>query len=110
MIAMDSSKMFVEFSRARSAVSALSRWMCGSTKDGVVRRPPASISRVARSVRRGSIRWIRPSAMPMSTRSAWRRRRALLTIRSTGSGADLRIQQRVEQVHEEVDEYLDDGG
>src|SRR3989440_8317958 len=108
MIAMESSKKFVGFSRARSAVSALSRWMCGSTKDGVVRRPPASISCVARSVSRGSIRWMRPSAMPISTRSAWCRRRALLTIRSMGSGADLGIQQRVEQVHEEGDEDVDD--
>src|SRR2546427_10575851 len=105
---MDSSKRFVGFSRARSAVSALSRGMCGSTKDGVVRHPPASISRVAPPARRGSIRWMRPSAMPMSTRSAWWRHRALLTIRSMGSGADLWIQQGVEQVHEEVDENVDD--
>src|SRR2546427_5992956 len=105
---MDSSKRFVGFSRARSAVSALSRGMCGSTKDGVVRHPPASISRVAPPARRGSIRWMRPSAMPMSTRSAWWRRRALLTIRSMGSSADLWIQQRIEQVHEEVDEDVDD--
>ena len=31
-------------SRARSAMRALSRWMCGSTNDGVVRRLTASIS------------------------------------------------------------------
>src|SRR2546422_885691 len=108
MIAMYSWKRLVGSSRAGWAVSALSRGMCGSTKDGVVRPPPASISRVAPPARRGSIRWMRPSAMPMSTRAAWWRHRALLTIRSMGSGADLWIQQGGEQVHEEVDENVDD--
>src|SRR2546429_9761615 len=82
--------------------------MGGSTKDGVVRHPPASISRVAPPARRGSIRWMRPSAMPMSTRAAWGRHPALLTIRSMGSGADLWIQQGGEQGHEEGDEKVDD--
>src|SRR2546422_1884124 len=108
MIAMESSKKFVGFSRARSAVSALSRWMCGSTKDGVVRQPPASISRVARSARRGAILWMDPSAMPMSTRSGRWRSRALLTIRAMGSSAGLWVQQRVEQGHEGGGEDGDD--
>src|SRR6266404_1625381 len=34
MMAMDSSKTLVGFSRARSAVRALSRWMWGSTNEG----------------------------------------------------------------------------
>jgi hypothetical protein len=49
MIAIESSKKLVAFSGARSAVSALSRWMCGSTNDGVVRQQVASISRMPRS-------------------------------------------------------------
>src|SRR3989442_12708708 len=97
MIAMDSSKRFVGFSRARSAVSALSRWMRGSTKDGVVRHPPASISRVAPPARRGAIRRVGPPAMSESPRAAGWGGRALLTITFMGSGADLWVQQGGEE-------------
>jgi hypothetical protein len=55
MMAIDSSKTLVGFSRARSAVRALSRWMWGSTNDGVVRRPAASTSSAAPAVMRGAI-------------------------------------------------------
>src|SRR5215470_8760745 len=63
--------------------------MWGSTKEAVVRRPAASISSAALSTRWGAMRAMRPSAMPMSTSSAWSRRRARRTIRSMrGVGSD----------------------
>ncbi|MNL36818.1 hypothetical protein D3C87_1589270 [compost metagenome] len=77
---MPSNSVPLMFQRGSPAVSVASRWICGSTKGGITRLPPASRSsgpRVGASVCR-PILLIRPFSRCNSCNPSWLRRRALM--------------------------------